>query len=108
VSEADGTSEATHMNISPRILSWSLIPMSLAHLGASIELLADLHQHTVSTTPFFWKAIFYPGGIVLMFVASMLIIIRRGEHTHFQLIDKIALATAAGAIFVFAATCRNF
>jgi hypothetical protein len=37
----------------------------------------------------------------------MLIVIRRGERTRYQLVDKLAIAVAAGAIVVFASICRS-
>jgi hypothetical protein len=96
------------MNVSPSILSWGLIPMSLLHLASAVVLTARSHQHTLGSVPFLWKAIFYPGGIVLMFVVGMLIVIRRGEHARYQLVDKIALLIAVAAIAVFATICRDF
>jgi hypothetical protein len=96
------------MNISPSILSWGLIPLSLLHLVSAVVLTVRSHQHTLGSVPFLWKAIFYPGGIVLMFVVGMLIVIRRGEHTRYQLVDKTALAVASVAIVLFAVICRDF
>jgi hypothetical protein len=96
------------MNVSPSILSWGLIPMSLLHLVSALVLTLRSHQHTLGSVPFLWKAIFYPGGIVLMFVVGMLIVIRRGERTRYQFVDKFAIAVAALAIVVFTAICRDF
>ena len=96
------------MNVSPTILSWGLLPMSLAHLASSVVLWVHSHQHTPGSVSFLWPAIFYPGGVVLMFVVGMLIVIRSGEHTRYQFMDKLALAAASVAILVFAAICRTF
>ena len=41
-------------------------------------------------------------------VFGVLIVIRRGEHTRYQLVDKLALTVAAVAIVVFAVFCRDF
>jgi len=82
--------------------------MSLLHLASAVVLTVHSHQHTLGSVPFLWKAIFYPGGIVLMFVVGMLIVIRRGEHTRYELVDKLAIAVAAVAIVVFATICRDF
>jgi hypothetical protein len=95
------------MNVSPSILSWGLIPMSLLHLASATVLTVHSHQSTPGSIPFLWKAIFYPGGIVLMFVVGMLIVIRKGEHTRYQCVDKLAIAVALVAIVVFAAVCRG-
>jgi len=96
------------MNISPTILSWGLIPMSLLHLASTAVLSGHAPQHELDSVPFLWKAIFYPGGFVLMFIVGMLVVIRRGERTRYQLVDKIAIAIAAVAIAMFAVLCRNF
>ena len=96
------------MNVSPTILSWGLIPMSLAPLASSTILLAHSHSHTLGSVPFLWRATFYIGGFVLVFVALMLLIIRRGEHTRFVSVDKVALATVAISIAVFVAICLKF
>jgi len=96
------------MNISPSILSWGLIPMSLMHLASGVVLSVHSHQHTLESVPFLWKAIFYPGGIILMFVVGMLIVIRRGEHTRYEFVDKVAFVVATVAITVFATICRDF
>jgi hypothetical protein len=81
--------------------------MSLAHLASSVVLSVDSRKPTVGSVPLFWETIFYPGGIVLMFVVGMLIIIRRGERTRYQLVDKAALVIAVVAIAVFAIMCRD-
>jgi hypothetical protein len=95
------------MNVSPSILSWGLIPMSLLHLASAAALAVRSHQHTLASVPFVWKALFFPGGFVLMFVVGMLIVIRRGERTRYQLVDKLALALAFIAIAAFAIVCRT-
>ncbi len=77
--------------------------MSLAHLASSVMVMVHSHQPTLGAISFLWKAIFYPGGFVLMFVVGMLIVIRRGEHTRYELVDKIALVIA-----IFATICREF
>ena len=82
--------------------------MSLAHLASSVVLSVHSHLHTLGSVPFLWKAVFYPGGFILMFVVGMLIVIRRGERTRYQLVDKIALVIAIAAIAVFAIICRDF
>jgi len=96
------------MKVSPSILSWGLIPMSLLHLASAVVLIVRSHQQTLGSVPFLWKAIFYPGGMVLMFVVGMLIVIRRGERTSCQFVDKVAVALATVAIVVFAILCRDF
>jgi len=96
------------MNVSTSLLSWGLIPMSLLHLTSAAVLSVRSHQHTLGSVPFLWKAIFYSGGIVLIFVVGMLIVIRRGEHTRYQLVDKIAVVVAVAAITIFAIICRDF
>jgi hypothetical protein len=95
------------MNVSPSILSWALIPMSLLHLTSSAVLLARSHRHAIDSVPFLWLVIFYAGGFVLSFIVGMLIVIRRGERTRYELVDKVAIAVAAGAIVVFASICRS-
>jgi len=96
------------MNLSPSILSWGLIPISLIHLTSSVVLLQEPNSHTsVSGIPL-WPAIFYPGGFVIMFVVGMLIVTRRGEHTKYRFIDKVALGIAAIAIIAFVAICLAY
>jgi hypothetical protein len=94
-------------NISPSILSWGLIPISLLHLGSSFVLSSHSHEKSLGSVPFLWTAIFYAGGFILMFLAGVLIVIRRGEHTRYQLVDKTALAIAVSAIVVFAILRRS-
>ncbi len=79
--------------------------MSLLHLGSSVVLSSHVHQHTLGHVPYPWGVIFYIGGFILMFVVGMLIVIRRGEHTRYARVDKVALVVAFAAILVFAAIC---
>ena len=81
--------------------------MSLLHLGSSVVLLSHSHEKSLGSVSFLWMAIFYAGGFILMFVVGILIVIRRGERTHYQLVDKTALAIAVSAIVVFAILRRS-
>jgi hypothetical protein len=96
------------MNISPTILSWGLMPMSLLNLASSVVLSLHPQQHTLGSVPFFWRAGFYIGGFATIFVAGMLIVIRWDEHTRYARTDKAALLVATVAIVVFAAICIQF
>ena len=102
-----GQVETTGMNISPSSLSWGLIPMSLVHLVSSAVLLVHCQQHTMGSVSSLWPAIFFPGGFILMFVVGMLIVIRRGERTHYEFVDKAAVVVAAVAIAVFVTIVRD-
>ena len=42
-----------------------------------------------------------------MFVVGMLIVIRRGERTHYEFVDKAAVVVAAVAIVVFVTIVRD-
>jgi hypothetical protein len=93
------------MNISPSIISWGMMPLSLLHLASSVVLFMHSCQRASGETPFIWRAIFFPGGVVLMLLVGMLIMIRWDERTRFARVDKIALTIALIAIAGFAGIC---
>ena len=81
--------------------------MSLLHIASSAVVSVHAHQQTRTEVPFIWRAIFLPGGVVLMFVVGMLIMIRWDEQTRYERVDKVAIATALVAIAGFAYICRS-
>ena len=95
------------MNMSPSILSWGLLPMSLLSLASSILICLHNNQETPKSLPWLLGALFYIGGFIVVFVACMLGIIRRGEKTGFAVVDKVALGLAVISSVAFIIICLH-
>jgi hypothetical protein len=89
------------MDVSPSILSRSLIPLSVLSLVVSIAVWVDPGhgRHFAS----FWGAFFYLGGFAVVFLACILVMVRRGERSSFARADKVALCLAVISTAVFIA-----
>jgi len=77
------------IKISPSLLSYALLPLSLAWIVSAIL------QRTYSPLPNFWSIMFCVGGPVALFLAGMLITIRRRDRSQFAVIDRVALLIAS-------------
>lgn len=79
--------------------------MSLLSLASSILFCLQYEQGTLKSVPWLWGAVFYIGGFIVVFVACMLVVIRRGERTRFALVDKVALGFAVISSVAFIIMC---
>ena len=79
--------------------------MSVLSLVSSV-VLSICYPH--GARPALWGAMFYIGGLVVVFVACMLVMIRWDEHTRYAAIDRVALVVAAVTTVVFIIMCLEF
>ena len=79
--------------------------MSLLSYAASIIFGGHFQHGTLKSVHWIWGAIFYIGGFVVVFVACMLVVIRRGERTRFALVDRVALGVAVISSVAFIIMC---
>jgi uncharacterized membrane protein YcjF (UPF0283 family) len=92
------------MNIPPKLLTWTVIPVGLLWLVSAAVHGFHYHAGALESVPSFWLAMFYVGGPIVLFIAAMLITIRRRERSSFERIDRVALLVAGLGAVVFAGT----
>ena len=86
------------------MLSWGLIPLGVLWLVSGVVHGIHFHNGALNSVPSFWLAMFYVGGPIVLFIAGMLITIRRRERTRFAPVDRVSLWIATVGVVVFAGT----
>ena len=93
--------DSSSLTISPTLLSWTIIPLSLAFLLASAVYGSNYYQGTLDRIRAFWLAMFCVGGPVTFALAAMLVVIRRCDRSTVERVDLFALGLAGLGTLVF-------
>jgi hypothetical protein len=91
------------MRIPPAILSFALLLLGLAWIASATVHGRHVENGSLDGIPSFWLAMFYVGGAITIFIAGMLITVRRRDCGRFEIVDRIALCTAAIGTILFLA-----
>lgn len=82
-------------NIPPTVMSWVILPLAAASLVSTVVHGAYYLSNNLDTLPAFWGSSFYVGTPIVVFLAAMLVTIRKRERTSYERVDVAALFFAA-------------
>ena len=92
------------IRISPRLLSWVVIPVGLLWIASAAIHARHALAGDLAATPDFWLKMFYVAGPLAAFVASTLVTVHRCEQRRYDWFDRIALAIAIAGAGAFGGT----